>query len=111
MPLWSEQSSPENLDPIVWPRLASGAEIFWTGATLPDGSPRLGTLSPSPSPSFRVVDLVLMDVRTAPNVTGGLHAFGRINELRFRLVDRGVKAIALQPLWCVLRAGLCDFWA
>lgn len=40
MPLWSEQSSPENLDPIVWPRLAAGAEVFWTGATLPDGSSR-----------------------------------------------------------------------
>lgn len=42
MPLWSEQSSPENLDSIVWPRLASAAEVFWTGATLPDGTPRLG---------------------------------------------------------------------
>ena len=42
MPIWSEQSSPENLDSIVWPRLAVAAEIFWTGATLPDGSPRLG---------------------------------------------------------------------
>lgn len=44
MPLWSEQSSPENLDSIVWPRLASAAEVFWTGATLPDGTPRLGRL-------------------------------------------------------------------
>ncbi|THH31445.1 hypothetical protein EUX98_g2743 [Antrodiella citrinella] len=42
MPIWSEQTAPENLDPIVWPRLAAGAEVFWTGATLPDGSPRLG---------------------------------------------------------------------
>ena len=44
MPLWSEQSSPENLDAIVWPRLGSAAEVFWTGATLPDGMPRLGRL-------------------------------------------------------------------
>ncbi|OBZ65102.1 Beta-hexosaminidase 2 [Grifola frondosa] len=74
MPLWSEQSSPENLDSIVWPRLASGAEVFWTGSTLPDGSPRIGT-----------------------NATSGTRAFARINELRYRLVDRGIRAIALQP--------------
>ncbi|KAI9062158.1 glycoside hydrolase family 20 protein [Trametes sanguinea] len=85
MPLWSEQSSPENLDPIVWPRLAAGAEVFWTGATLPDGSPRLGA-----------------------NATSGLNALARLHELRYRLVDRGVNAIALQPKWCALRPGECD---
>ncbi|OSC97365.1 glycoside hydrolase family 20 protein [Trametes coccinea BRFM310] len=85
MPLWSEQSSAENLDPIVWPRLAAGAEVFWTGSTLPDGSPRLGM-----------------------NATSGTNALARLHELRYRLVDRGVKAIALQPKWCVLRPGECD---
>ncbi|TBU57872.1 N-acetylhexosaminidase [Dichomitus squalens] len=85
MPIWSEQSSPENLDPIIWPRLAVAAEVFWTGATLPDGSPRLG-----------------------PNATSGRNALARLNELRYRLVDRGVSAIALQPKWCVLRPGECD---
>ncbi|KAI0665445.1 N-acetylhexosaminidase [Trametes maxima] len=85
MPLWSEQSSPENLDPIVWPRLAAGAEVFWTGATLPDGLPRLNT-----------------------NATASTHALARLNELRYRMVDRGVNAIALQPKWCVLRPGECD---
>ncbi|KAL4256946.1 Beta-hexosaminidase [Pleurotus pulmonarius] len=29
--LWTEQSGPENLDPVVWPRAASSAELFWTG--------------------------------------------------------------------------------
>ncbi len=29
--LWTEQSSPSNLDPIVWPRAAASAEIFWSG--------------------------------------------------------------------------------
>ena len=29
--LWTEQSGPENLDDIVWPRAASSAELFWTG--------------------------------------------------------------------------------
>ncbi|KAI0739272.1 N-acetylhexosaminidase [Daedaleopsis nitida] len=85
MPLWSEQSSPENLDSIVWPRLAAAAEVFWTGATLPDGAPRLGN-----------------------NATSGTRAFERLNELRYRLVDRGVRAIALQPKWCALRPGECD---
>ncbi|EIW55410.1 N-acetylhexosaminidase [Trametes versicolor FP-101664 SS1] len=85
MPLWSEQSSPENLDPIVWPRLAAGAEVFWTGATLPDGSSRFNA-----------------------NVTSSTQALARLNELRYRFVDRGVNAIALQPKWCVLRPGECD---
>ncbi|KAI0697016.1 N-acetylhexosaminidase [Cytidiella melzeri] len=85
MPLWSEQSSPENLDSIVWPRLASAAEVFWTGATLPDGTPRLGA-----------------------NVTSGSTSFARLHELRYRLLDRGIKAIALQPHWCAVRPGACD---
>ncbi|TFK34865.1 beta-hexosaminidase [Crucibulum laeve] len=29
--LWTEQSSPSNLDPVVWPRAASSAELFWSG--------------------------------------------------------------------------------
>jgi hexosaminidase len=29
--LWTEQSGPENMDSIIWPRAASGAELFWTG--------------------------------------------------------------------------------
>ncbi|KAI0320943.1 N-acetylhexosaminidase [Amylostereum chailletii] len=29
--LWTEQSGPENLDPIVWPRAAASAELFWSG--------------------------------------------------------------------------------
>ncbi|CAL1713569.1 unnamed protein product [Somion occarium] len=77
--LWTEQSDPSNLDSIVWPRAASSAEVFWTGATLPDGSPR--------------------------NVKSAL---ARLHDFRFRLIQRGVSAIALQPLWCALRPGLCD---
>ncbi|KAF5367788.1 hypothetical protein D9615_010509 [Tricholomella constricta] len=81
--LWTEQSSPENVDSIVWPRAASSAEvislIFWTGATLPDG--------------------------TARNVASALP---RLHDLRYRMVRRGVRAIALQPHFCVLRPGVCD---
>ncbi|KAM6494282.1 N-acetylhexosaminidase [Amanita muscaria] len=30
--LWTEQSGPSNLDPIVWPRAATSAELWWSGA-------------------------------------------------------------------------------
>ncbi|KDR82556.1 hypothetical protein GALMADRAFT_206396 [Galerina marginata CBS 339.88] len=30
--LWTEQTSPSNLDSIAWPRAASSAEVFWSGA-------------------------------------------------------------------------------
>ncbi|KAG5732634.1 hypothetical protein E4T56_gene16912, partial [Termitomyces sp. T112] len=62
--LWAEQSGPSNLDPIVWPRAASSAEVFWSG---PGG-----------------------DVDTA---------LPRLHDVSFRFQQRGVNAIALQPLW------------
>ena len=99
--LWTEQSGPENLDSIVWPRAAVSAEVrwllflksyfselhyymscqqvFWTGANLPNGPAR--------------------------NV---LNAMPRLHDLRFRMVQRGIKAIPLQPQWCVLRDGACN---
>jgi len=80
--LWSEQSSPENLDSIVWPRAASSAEVFWTGAKLPDGTAR-----------------------------NGASALPRLHDLRYRMVRRGVRAIALQPHFCALRPGVCDLHA
>lgn len=79
--LWTEQSGPQNLDSIVWPRAASSAEVFWTGETLPDGFNRIGNLS---------------------------EALPRLHDLRYRLVQRGVDAIPLQPHWCALRPGVCD---
>ncbi|KAF9483398.1 N-acetylhexosaminidase [Pholiota conissans] len=77
--LWTEQSGPENMDSIIWPRAAASAEVFWTGATLPDGSPLNGTT-----------------------------ALPRLHDVRFRMVQRGVNAIALQPKWCALRDGQCN---
>ncbi|KAI0076763.1 N-acetylhexosaminidase [Panus rudis PR-1116 ss-1] len=74
--LWTEQSGPSNLDPIVWPRAASSAELFWTG---PGG-----------------------------NVSTALP---RLHDLSFRLQQRGVRSIPLQPLWCALRPGACDLTA
>ncbi|TDL19713.1 N-acetylhexosaminidase [Rickenella mellea] len=77
--LWTEQSSPSNLDSIVWPRAASSAEVFWTGPTQPTGQP--------------------LDVR---------EALPRLHEIAFRMQKRGVNAIPLQPLWCALRPDACD---
>ncbi|KAJ3829325.1 N-acetylhexosaminidase [Lentinula raphanica] len=74
--LWTEQSHASNLDPIVWPRAAASAELFWSG---PGG-----------------------------NVS---EALPRLHDVAFRMSQRGVGAIALQPLWCALRPGVCDISA
>ncbi|KAF5315482.1 hypothetical protein D9619_007226 [Psilocybe cf. subviscida] len=78
--LWSEQAGSENIDSIVWPRAAASAEIFWTGAKLPDGTP--------------------LNVKSA---------LTRLHDIRYRMVQRGIKAINLQPQWCALRDGQCNF--
>ncbi|KAI0642960.1 N-acetylhexosaminidase [Trametes meyenii] len=71
--LWTEQSGPENLDSIVWPRAASSAEVFWSGPG--------GNLSA---------------------------ALPRLHDVAFRMRQRGVKAIQLQPMWCALHPGQCN---
>ncbi|KIN96874.1 glycoside hydrolase family 20 protein [Pisolithus tinctorius Marx 270] len=76
--LWTEQSGPQNLDSIVWPRAASSAEIFWS-AKQPGGAPL--------------------------NVS---EALPRLQDIRYRMVQRGVNAIQLQPQWCALRPHACD---
>ncbi|KAF8512648.1 beta-hexosaminidase [Hysterangium stoloniferum] len=76
--LWAEQSGPQNLESIVWPRAAASAEVFWTGAVA-SGRPR---------------DVV--------------EALPRLHDLRYRMVQRGIDAINLQPMWCALRSGECD---
>ncbi|KAF8627399.1 hypothetical protein AX17_006214 [Amanita inopinata Kibby_2008] len=35
-------------------------------------------------------------------------ALPRLHDVAFRFVQRGVRAIPLQPLWCALRPGTCD---
>ncbi|KAI9069366.1 glycoside hydrolase family 20 protein [Trametes sanguinea] len=74
--LWTEQSGPQNLDPIVWPRAASSAELFWSG---PGGN--ISTALP------------------------------RLHDVAYRMRQRGVNAISLQPEWCALRPGACDLTA
>lgn len=80
--LWVEQSGPENLDSTVWPRAAASAEVFWTGAKLPDGS--------------------------AANTK---EALPRLHDIRYRMVQRGVDAINLQPRWCAIHPDKCDLTA
>ncbi|EJU02942.1 N-acetylhexosaminidase [Dacryopinax primogenitus] len=77
--LWTEQSGPENVDPIIWPRAAASAEVFWTGANGPDGLPRNSS-----------------------------EALERLHDVRYRMVARGINAINLQPEWCALRPGECN---
>ena len=76
--LWSEQSDSANYESLIWPRAAAGAEVFWT----------------HPSPSER-----------QDNIDDALF---RMHDIRYRLVDRGVHAAALQPLWCAVRPGKCN---
>jgi hexosaminidase len=84
--LWTEQSGPENLDPIVWPRAAASAEVFWTGPVVGDARGASDD----------------RDVRTA---------LPRLHELVYRFRRRGVRAISLQPEWCALRPFKCDLTA
>ncbi|ORX40209.1 putative beta-hexosaminidase precursor [Kockovaella imperatae] len=73
--LWAEQTDETNLETVLWPRAAAVAELFWTGAGA-EGYPR-----------------------------SSVEAFPRMHDVRFRMVDRGVRAIPLQPYWSALRPG------
>lgn len=75
--LWAEQTDETNFDSVMWPRAAAVAELFWTGAGA-EGFPR--------------------NAQTA---------LPRMHDIRYRLVDRGVRAVPLQPEWCALRPGVC----
>ncbi|EIW81469.1 glycoside hydrolase family 20 protein [Coniophora puteana RWD-64-598 SS2] len=79
--LWTEQSGPENLEPVVWPRAASSAEVFWSAAQ-PSGQPLNAT-----------------------------EALPRLHDVRYRMVQRGLNAINLQPQWCALRPHECDLYS
>ncbi|KAI0684527.1 N-acetylhexosaminidase [Cytidiella melzeri] len=78
--LWTEQSGPQNLDPIVWPRASSSAELWWS--------------APSGNASA--------DLDTA---------LPRLHEMSYRMRQRGVDTISLQPEWCAIRPGACDLTA
>ncbi|KAG7088809.1 hypothetical protein E1B28_012769 [Marasmius oreades] len=86
--LWTEQSGPENLDPMLWPRAASSAEVFWTGPTLPDGTDRVAGIAGN-------------------NHTAKTNVLARMHDLRARLEKRGIRPINIQPKWCQLRPDKC----
>jgi hexosaminidase len=78
-----------NLESVMWPRAAALAEVFWTGAG--DGKyPRSKLILTSG-------DITLM--------IGSVEAYPRMHDIRYRMVDRGVRAEPLQPHWCALRPG------
>ncbi|KAG7530770.1 hypothetical protein FFLO_04812 [Filobasidium floriforme] len=77
--LWSETTDETNVDSKIWPRAAAIAEIYWSGGG-DNGFP----LDPS-------------------------KALARFQDLRYRLVAKGVSATPLQPHWCAIRPGSCEF--
>jgi len=73
----------------MWPRAAALAEVFWTGAG--DGEYPRSKLLPSDH-----------DGKLIP---GSVEAYPRMHDIRYRMVDREVRAEPLQPHWCALRPG------
>ncbi|ORZ17784.1 glycoside hydrolase superfamily [Absidia repens] len=77
--LWSEQSGPTVLDMKLWPRSAAGAEVFWSG--------------PYDKKNNR---------RTLAEVQP------RFNDWVYRLQDRGIAAVPIQPKYCAKHPHACD---
>ena len=78
--IWSETIDATNLEQKVWPRAAAGAEIWWTGEEVEKGKKR-----------------------------DKVEALGRMIDLRWRMVELGVRAEPLQPQWCADRIGECTW--
>ncbi|XP_020100291.1 beta-hexosaminidase 2-like [Ananas comosus] len=76
--LWSEQADGTVLDGRLWPRAAAMAEALWSGNRDETGKKRYA------------------------------EATDRLNEWRHRMVQRGIRAEPIQPLWCVLHPGMCN---
>ncbi|XVF56952.1 hypothetical protein PTKIN_Ptkin06aG0162400 [Pterospermum kingtungense] len=76
--LWSEQAGPTVLDSRIWPRTSAMAESLWSGNRDESGKKRYA------------------------------EATDRLNEWRYRMVSRGIKAEPIQPLWCVRNPGMCN---
>lgn len=82
--LWSEQADEDNLEILLWPRAASGADVYWSGN------------------SFSI-----NGVRTQRKQALPL-ALPRLHQIRARLRASGIRVEALQPQWCATRPGSCD---
>jgi hexosaminidase len=62
----------------LWPRAAAAAETLWSGNKGASGRKRYA------------------------------NATDRLNDWRYRMVARGIRAEPLQPLWCPLHPGMCN---
>ncbi|KAK4516496.1 uncharacterized protein ATC70_011468 [Mucor velutinosus] len=77
--LWAEQTDETALDVRLWPRAAAAAENMWSGR---------------------------YDENSIKRDIGD--AMPRIFDWRYRLLKRGIRAEALQPLWCGQNPHMCD---
>ncbi|KAI8642475.1 beta-hexosaminidase 1 precursor [Parasitella parasitica] len=77
--LWSEQTDETTLDIRLWPRAAAAAENLWSGR---------------------------YDKNNIKRDIGD--AMPRMFDWRYRLLKRGIRAEALQPLWCGQNPHMCD---
>ncbi|KAK2988077.1 hypothetical protein RJ640_002018 [Escallonia rubra] len=76
--LWSEQADPTVMDSRIWPRASAMAESLWSGNRDETGMKRYA------------------------------EATDRLNEWRYRMVNRGIGAEPIQPLWCIRNPGMCN---
>ncbi|KDN42718.1 glycoside hydrolase family 20 protein [Tilletiaria anomala UBC 951] len=79
--LWTETVFEGNLDTLIWPRTGAVAEVFWTGASY--------------------------ETNKETKTRRATEAAPRLNDLRYRMVERGVAAQPLVPHWCALRPDRC----
>ncbi|WOL03997.1 beta-hexosaminidase 2 [Canna indica] len=76
--LWSEQADGSVVDGRLWPRAAAMAEALWSGNRDGEGKKRYA------------------------------EATDRLVEWRQRMVQRGIAAEPIQPLWCIMNPGMCN---
>ncbi|KAI5078585.1 hypothetical protein GOP47_0006256 [Adiantum capillus-veneris] len=76
--LWSEQADETVLDGLLWPRASALAESLWSGNRDGEGERR------------------------------SVDALYRLNDWRYHMVSRGIKAMPIQPLWCLKHPGECN---
>ncbi|KAH6793766.1 beta-hexosaminidase 2 [Perilla frutescens var. hirtella] len=76
--LWSEQADSTVMDQRIWPRASAMGETLWSGNRDEMGKKRFA------------------------------EATDRLNEWRYRMVTRGIRAEPIQPLWCIKNPGMCN---
>ncbi|KNZ51349.1 beta-hexosaminidase [Puccinia sorghi] len=95
--LWSEQTDEHNMDSIIWyDRLLRSV----LNKLLTVGFPSLHRPR-----ALSTAELYWTGTERVRSVT---EALPRIHDMRYRLVQRSIRATPLQPHWCALRAGQCD---